>query len=80
MKSTGIVRNIDELGRVVIPKEMRRKMGISSSDPFEIYVEDGKIILARFEPSCHFCGCTADCAEFKGKMICAACLSEIKAI
>lgn len=81
MKSTGIVRNIDELGRVVIPKEMRRNMGISSTDPFEIYVEDGKIILERFEPSCHFCGSTAECTtEFKGKMICSVCLSEIKAI
>ena len=52
MKSTGIVRNIDELGRIVIPKEMRKKMDIASSDPIEIYVEDDKIILQKCKNVC----------------------------
>ena len=55
MKSTGIIRSIDELGRIVIPKEMRRKMGIQSNDPVEIYVDDDKIILTKYAPSCIFC-------------------------
>ena len=52
MKATGIVRNIDELGRIVIPKEMRRVMDIASSDPVEIFVEDDKIILRKYSCSC----------------------------
>ena len=79
MKSTGIVRNIDELGRIVIPKEMRTKMDISSSDPIEIYVEDDRIILKKYENACSFCGGGIDLAVFKGKKICAECISEIKA-
>lgn len=78
MKSTGIVRNVDELGRIVIPKEMRTKMNISSSDPIEIYVEDDKIILKKFENACSFCGSGMDLSTFKGKKICAACIAEIK--
>lgn len=79
MKSTGIVRNIDELGRIVVPKEMRTKMNISSSDPIEIYVEDDKIILKKYENSCALCGGGTDLTLFKGKKICAECISEIKA-
>ena len=56
MKSTGIVRNIDELGRLVIPKEMRKKMGIGESSPVEIFVEDDKIIVTKYQDSCIFCG------------------------
>ena len=78
MKSTGIVRNVDELGRIVIPKEIRLKMNIRSSDPIEIYVEDNKIILTKYEHSCMFCGSGAELASFKGKKICATCLNELK--
>ena len=55
MKSTGIVRNVDELGRIVIPKEMRTSLGIKNSDPIEIYVEGDKIILKKYHPKCIFC-------------------------
>ena len=79
MKATGIVRNIDELGRIVIPKEMRRVMDIASSDPVEIFVEDDKIILRKYSCSCSFCGASGDIAEFRGKAICTGCLEEIKA-
>lgn len=78
MKSTGIVRNVDELGRIVIPKEMRKKMDIASSDPVEIYVDGDKIILAKYHPCCYFCGNENGVIEFKGKKICHACLGEIK--
>ena len=78
MKSTGIVRNIDELGRIVVPKEMRKKMDIANSDPVEIYVEGDKIILTKYQPSCTFCGSEDGVVEFKGKKICSACIEEIK--
>lgn len=78
MKSTGIVRNVDELGRIVIPKEMRKKMDIANSDPVEIYVEGDKIILTKYHPCCNFCGNESGVIEFKGKKICQTCLNEIK--
>lgn len=78
MKSTGIIRNIDELGRIVIPKEIRKKFGLSSTDPVEIFVEGEKIILARYEASCSFCDSSENVTEFKGKKICKACLYELK--
>ena len=78
MKSTGIVRNVDELGRIVIPKEMRNKMGIASSDPVEIFVEDDRIILTKYYPACLLCGSTDNVTEIKGKKLCAACLNDIK--
>ena len=78
MKSTGIVRNVDELGRIVIPKEMRKLMDIASSDPVEIYVDGNKIILTKYQPCCSFCSSEVDVTEFKGKKICLNCLNEIK--
>lgn len=78
MKSTGIVRNVDELGRIVVPKEMRNKMGIANSDPVEIYVDGDKIILTKYNPCCHFCASEHDVVDFKGKKICNACINEIK--
>ena len=80
MKSTGIVRNIDELGRIVVPKELRKKLGISANDPVEISSEGDKIILTKYAPVCHFCGSTENVSEFKEKSICKKCISEIKSI
>jgi len=56
MKNTGIVRKVDELGRVVIPKELRNTLGINERDPLEIYVEGHKIILQKYQNRCVFCG------------------------
>ena len=56
MKSTGVVRKIDELGRFVLPIELRKNLGINNRDAVEIFVEDDKIILKKYEPSCIFCG------------------------
>jgi transcriptional pleiotropic regulator of transition state genes len=78
MKSTGIVRNIDELGRIVIPKEIRKKLDIKSSDPIEIYVDGSNIILTKCSTSCLFCDSEDEVSEFKGKSVCRACLEELK--
>ena len=80
MKSTGIVRRADELGRIVIPMELRKKMGIEEKDPMEIYVEGNNIILRKYEPSCTFCGSCEDTILHKGKIICKKCQTEIKAL
>lgn len=78
MKSTGIVRNIDELGRIVVPKELRKKLGIAACDPVEISSDGDKIILTKYSPVCHFCGSTENISEFKEKNICKTCIEEIK--
>ena len=78
MKSTGIVRNVDELGRIVIPKEMRKRMDIANSDPVEIYVDGDKIILTKYQPSCIFCGGAVGVVDFRGKKICEECVNSLK--
>lgn len=78
MKSTGIVREIDELGRIVVPKEFRKKLGIAAKDPVEISCEGERIILNKYSPVCHFCGSTENISQFKEKNICANCIKEIK--
>lgn len=78
MKSTGVVRNIDELGRIVVPKEVRRKMGINNGDAVEIYVEGDKIILTKYQDCCIFCGGNEDLVECRGKQVCRRCLEEIR--
>lgn len=77
LKSTGIVRKVDELGRVVIPIELRRTLGIEEKDALEIYVDNEKIILKKYEPACIFCGNAEDVANFKGKNICRECLTTM---
>jgi len=79
MKSTGIVRKVDELGRVVIPIELRRTLGIEEKDALEIYVDQDRIILRKYEPSCSciFCGNADNVIKFKGRNICNDCLQEI---
>jgi len=77
MKSTGVVRRVDELGRIVIPIELRRTMGIEEKDALEIYVDSEKIILKKYEPACIFCGNAEEVANYKGKNICKGCLTEL---
>lgn len=79
MKSTGIVRRVDELGRVVIPIELRRTLEIAEKDALEIYVDGEHIILKKYQPACIFCGNAKDVENYKGKNICQSCLAEIKA-
>lgn len=80
MKSTGIIRRVDELGRVVIPIELRNKFGIAEKDPIEIFVDGSNIVLKKFEPNCIFCGNSRKLSEYKDKLICQKCLQQIKAI
>ncbi len=78
MKSTGIVRKVDELGRIVLPIELRRTLDIAEKDSLEIYVDDDRIILRKYEPTCVFCGSSKDVISFKGKNICPNCLNELR--
>jgi len=80
MKSTGIVRRVDELGRVVLPIELRNKFGITEKDPMEIYVDGTNIILKKYEPDCFFCGNGKKLVNFSGKMICEKCAVKIAAL
>ena len=78
MKSTGIVRKLDELGRVVLPIELRRTMDLNIHDTVEIFVEDDKIILKKYHPACIFCGDARDVTTFKGKLVGVNCLRELQ--
>ena len=78
MKSTGIVRKVDELGRVVLPIELRRSLDIEEKDALEIYVDGNSVILKKYEPDCIFCGDARDVVSFKGKNICKRCLKELQ--
>lgn len=77
MKATGIVRKVDELGRIVIPIELRRTMGIDIKDPLEIFVDGEKIILRKYEPTCIFSGSSENLINFKGKMVSKDVLDEL---
>ena len=78
MKSTGIVRRVDELGRIVLPIELRRTLDITERDSLEIYVDGSSIILRKYQPACIFCDDAKDVVSYKGKNICAKCLKELK--
>lgn len=78
MKATGIVRKVDELGRIVLPKELRDTFDINFKDALEIYVDGEQIILKKYQPSCLFCGNADDTIYFKGKLICKNCAIEVK--
>ncbi len=78
MKSTGIVRKVDELGRIVLPIELRRTLDIAERDALEIYVDGASIVLRKYQPACVFCGDSKDVSVFKGKNVCADCLRELR--
>jgi len=77
MKSTGIIRKVDELGRVVIPIEIRNKLDIAEKDPIEIYVDGSSVILKKFVPNCLFCGSSKKLVEYNGKMVCDSCIKDL---
>lgn len=77
MKSTGIVRKVDELGRVVIPIEIRNQFNIAEKDPIEIYVDGSSIVLKKYEPNCIFCGNTENLISYNDKLICENCSKKI---
>lgn len=78
MKSTGIVRKVDELGRVVLPKELRGTLNIGEKDALEIFTDEDTIILKKYDPDCVFCGNARNVASFKGKNICPDCRNDIR--
>jgi transcriptional pleiotropic regulator of transition state genes len=78
MKSTGVVRKVDELGRVVLPMELRRTMNINEKDPLEIYVDGESIILRKYSPGCIFCGNANGVRNYKEKYLCDSCIRELQ--
>lgn len=79
MKSTGIVRKVDELGRIVLPIEMRRTLDIAEKDALEIYVDGDNIILRKYQPTCIFCDNAKNVINFKGKNVCPDCIAKLRA-
>lgn len=78
MKATGIVRKVDELGRIVLPIELRRTLDIEIKDPIEIFVDGGFIMLRKYSPQCVLCGSMENVKEFRGRSICKNCIDELK--
>lgn len=77
MKKTGIIRKLDKLGRVVLPIELRRGLDWNEHDRIEIFLEDERVILQKYEPNCVFCGGTKSLKEFQGKQVCVRCAEKI---
>ena len=80
MKSTGIVRRVDELGRIVLPIELRRNLDIAERDELEIYVEDDRLVLQKFEPSCVFCASSYGLVSYRGKNVCRECAQNMSKV
>lgn len=79
IKSTGIVRKVDELGRLVLPAELRGTFRIDPKDPIEIFTEGDRIVLRKYEPACVFCGEASGASQFKGKNVCRSCVASMTA-
>ena len=77
MKSTGIIRKVDELGRIVLPIELRRTLDIAARDELEIYMENDRIVLQKYEPSCVFCASSRGLVSYRGKNVCQECVRSI---
>lgn len=77
MKSTGIIRKVDELGRIVLPIELRRTLDIAERDELEIFMEGDRIVLQKFEPSCVFCASSNGLVTYRGKNICHECIRNM---
>ena len=76
MKATGMVRNLDQLGRLVIPKETRKVFDLNEGDPIEMFTDGDEIILKKYNPGCHCCGSVDHLTEVLGLKICPKCLKE----
>lgn len=80
MKSTGIVRKMDELGRIVLPIELRRTLDIAERDELEIYLDDDKVVLRKFEKSCLFCASNRNLVNYMGKNVCKDCIENMNGV
>ncbi len=78
MKTTGVIRQLDSLGRIVLPIELRRTLDIKTKDMLEILVEGSSVILRKYEPNCHFCGSSSGLVSYRDKLVCRRCLRELK--
>ena len=78
VKSTGIVRKVDELGRIVLPIELRRTLDIAEKDSMEIYIEGDAIILRKYQPACIFCDSAKDIVSYRGKNVCSDCIRMLE--
>ncbi|NLH02504.1 MAG: AbrB/MazE/SpoVT family DNA-binding domain-containing protein [Clostridiales bacterium] len=77
MKSTGMTRRVDELGRIVLPVELRRTLGIEERDSLEIFVNEDTIVLRKYQPGCVHCGSIDRLTRFRDSLICDNCRKEI---
>jgi transcriptional pleiotropic regulator of transition state genes len=77
MKPAGVVRKVDQLGRIVLPKSLRKRYLMNEGDPVEILVQGDHIILERYRPKCVFCGNMDEVSDFKERHICSVCLTEM---
>lgn len=80
MKATGITRPLDPLGRITLPKEIRRSFDMKTGDALEIYTEDNSIVLKKSKVSCIICGNSENVVEFKERCVCVSCIAQIKAL
>ena len=80
MKSTGVVRRIDELGRIVLPIEIRRSLDIKENDALEIFTDENHIVLKKYVPACTFCGEAENVVLFEEKRVCRRCIDRLKAL
>lgn len=79
MKNTGVVRKIDELGRIVLPSSMRSHLDIKAGDPLEMLIEGNRVVVQKYEPACVFCNGGEEVILFGGKRVCRACVEKLKA-
>ena len=80
MKSIGIVRKIDTVARIVLPIELRKTLNITNDSSLEIFVDEDKIVLKKYQPACVFCGSSDGIRQIKGKNVCAKCVEELKSL
>ena len=81
VKSTGMVRQVDKMGRVVIPKEIRSQLNIKNDeDSFEIFMQDDKVILQKYHPTCFFCDSLTDVITFNDHLVCKECIEKMQAM
>lgn len=80
MKSTGMIRDVDKVGRVVIPKEIRDTLGLAEGSPLEIFVENDTISLRKYTPSCLFCGSSEDLVSYEDRKICRNCIEKLNTL
>jgi transcriptional pleiotropic regulator of transition state genes len=80
MKSTGVIRKLDELGRIVLPRELRIKLDLNEKDPMEIFIDGSMIVLKKYETSCIFCGGEDTIVQLNDKLICKKCMKKLKEV